>query len=379
MSNLAPDGMQQYFDNNGDPLAGGFVYTYIAGTTTPQVTYSDSTLTVPSQNTNPVQLDSSGRAAIWLGTGLSYKFVYADSTTAVIKTVDNIVNPSPATPYAVNIGGTGSATVVSAPTASSWAGWDANKNLSGNSLISGYQSIATAAGTTTLLVSSPLQNTFTGVTTQTVLLPVVSTLVLGQQYVFTNLSTGLVTIKSSGSNTLQAMAANTFLIATCTAITGTGTSSWSWNYSGLNLFISPWTNDLSFTVTGCGTVSNSSFFYKRIGDTMMCRADFTCGTNTAVTLSLGMPSGLTIDSTKIPSNASGSQVGLAFDVSSGTNALFSGSIGSVVFYDGSDTAKLYFGSTSNGSNAFTKAVATALWNTGDAVSIQFNVPITQWA
>ncbi len=34
-----PNGRQQFFDNNGNPLAGGFVYTYIPGTTTPVNTY----------------------------------------------------------------------------------------------------------------------------------------------------------------------------------------------------------------------------------------------------------------------------------------------------------------------------------------------------
>ena len=49
----------QFFDNNGNPLSGGKLYTYAAGTTTPQATYASaagSTL-----NTNPIILDAAGR------------------------------------------------------------------------------------------------------------------------------------------------------------------------------------------------------------------------------------------------------------------------------------------------------------------------------
>lgn len=71
---LAPVVKQQLFDQNGVVLSGGLVCTYQSGTTTPQATYTDYTGTV--QNTNPVVLDSSGRANIWL-IGAAYKIVVA--------------------------------------------------------------------------------------------------------------------------------------------------------------------------------------------------------------------------------------------------------------------------------------------------------------
>jgi hypothetical protein len=87
--NLAPHFDSQFFDSNGDPLSGGLVYSYQAGTSTPQATYTDSTLGTP--NANPVVLDSAGRAAIWLDPTLSYKFVLQTSAAATIKTVDNVI------------------------------------------------------------------------------------------------------------------------------------------------------------------------------------------------------------------------------------------------------------------------------------------------
>lgn len=91
-------------------------------------------------------------------------------------------------------------------------------------------STATAAGTTTLTVSSTPWQGFTGTTTQAVVLPDVSTLEVGSYFYVENTSTGVVTVKSSGSNAIQAMASGSLLALTCIAITGTGTASWEWTY-----------------------------------------------------------------------------------------------------------------------------------------------------
>jgi hypothetical protein len=54
---------KQFFDNNGNPLAGGKIYTYVTGTSTPKATYVSPS---GAANTNPIILDSAGRADIWL-------------------------------------------------------------------------------------------------------------------------------------------------------------------------------------------------------------------------------------------------------------------------------------------------------------------------
>lgn len=107
---------------------------------------------------------------------------------------------------------------------------DTNNNLSANVLESGYQTTATAAATTTLTVASTQQQFFTGSTTQTCLLPVTSTLSLGFTYTIVNNSTGIVTVQSSGANTIVAMAAATKLIVTCILTSGTTAVSWDYNY-----------------------------------------------------------------------------------------------------------------------------------------------------
>ena len=89
LSPLAGAGWQ-FFDNLGIPLAGGLLYTYTAGTTTPQATYTSNTGTIA--NANPIVLDSAGRIAneVWLTTGVSYKFVLQTPAAVTIGTYDNI-------------------------------------------------------------------------------------------------------------------------------------------------------------------------------------------------------------------------------------------------------------------------------------------------
>lgn len=87
MAHLLPSPKMQFFDVNGDPLSGGKVNAYEAGTSTRKATYTTAAATVA--NANPVILDSRGEAAIFWSTG-SYKITVTDSADAEIYTVDAI-------------------------------------------------------------------------------------------------------------------------------------------------------------------------------------------------------------------------------------------------------------------------------------------------
>lgn len=82
----------QFFTNAGAVLTGGKLYTYAAGTTTPQTTYTTSVGNVAW--TNPIVLNAAGRVPnsgeIWLSNGAAYKFVLTDSNDVLIATYDNI-------------------------------------------------------------------------------------------------------------------------------------------------------------------------------------------------------------------------------------------------------------------------------------------------
>ena len=108
-TNLSPVGgaAAQFLDNNGNPLTGGKLYTYEAGTTTPQAVYTTSAGNVA--HANPIILDAAGRVPggeIWLTANLDYKFSLFTSADVLIATWDNIVG----------INGTGVATNANAVT-----------------------------------------------------------------------------------------------------------------------------------------------------------------------------------------------------------------------------------------------------------------------
>lgn len=124
----------------------------------------------------------------------------------------------------------------SSAVASSFVVRDANQGFTAGQINAVFApnttKVATAAGTTTLTATSSQQYIFTGATTQTVTLPVVTTLQNGYYYKITNLSTGQVTVQTSGGNSLQVMSANSQLIATVLDTGGgTGTASWTAHYS----------------------------------------------------------------------------------------------------------------------------------------------------
>lgn len=73
---LLPNGRQQFFDANGNPLTGGTVASYIPSTLTHKTTWQDSGGTTP--NTNPITLDGLGSAAIW-GSGY-YRQIVKDAS-----------------------------------------------------------------------------------------------------------------------------------------------------------------------------------------------------------------------------------------------------------------------------------------------------------
>lgn len=88
MAVLGPSPKAQFFAADGQPLVGGKVYTYAAGTTTPLSTFTNASAVTP--NTNPIILDSRGECDIWYTSAASYKLVLKSSTDVTQWTVDNI-------------------------------------------------------------------------------------------------------------------------------------------------------------------------------------------------------------------------------------------------------------------------------------------------
>jgi hypothetical protein len=94
---LAAVAVQQFFDDNGNPLAGGTVTPMVGGI--PYPTYSDPAGTVPLPN--PIVLNSRGEIATaagastpwYVASGVSYTFLLQDALGNTIESPGNIIAP----------------------------------------------------------------------------------------------------------------------------------------------------------------------------------------------------------------------------------------------------------------------------------------------
>jgi len=154
----------------------------------------------------------------------------------------------------------------------------------------GYATTATAAGTTTLTVTSANQQFFTGTTTQTVVLPVTSTLALGMSYLIVNNSTGIITVQSSGANTITTISAGSSAKFTCILTSGTTAASWDYDFVSLGSTTGTGSVVLATSPTiNTPTISSPTFTGTQTGSLIIS------GTSVAST------SGTSIDFTGIPS------------------------------------------------------------------------------
>jgi hypothetical protein len=110
----------------------------------------------------------------------------------------------------------------------------------------GYTTTATAAGITTLTATSNRYQRFTGSTTQTIVLPVTSTLATGVSYEIENASTGNLTVNSSGGNLVITIIPGVSVQCMCIGTSLTTAADWDPEY-----------NEFA-TITGTGSVALSA-------------------------------------------------------------------------------------------------------------------------
>ena len=152
--------------------------------------------------------------------------------------------------------------------------------------------------------------------------------------------------------------------------------------------MSDWASNTTIAPNNMGTLTNAVYRTRRIGDTLEVMGTFTSGTVSSTAgnfASISLPTGLSIDSSKLPSNAGGTVVGSYFTGNTGTNfniwysgASTSSSNGLVLFYDGSDTSKVY-ASVFQASNTLSKSVANVIINSNTTQTFSFRVPIAGWS
>lgn len=240
----------------------GALATTLATVNTNTGSFTNASITVNGKGL--ITAASNGTTPVTSVTGTTNRITVTGTTSAVVDIAATYVGQSSittlgtitagvwtGTTIAIANGGTGVTSVTTAPVATAFAGWDANKNLSANNFLEGYTTTATAGATTTLVVGSTETQYFTGTNSQTCQLPVTSTLVLGQQFHIVNNSTLLVTVNSSGGNTIVILASGTSATFTVILTTGTTAASWNSEYAGaIAASSAKLTINGVFTVTG---------------------------------------------------------------------------------------------------------------------------------
>ena len=157
-------------------------------------------------------------------TGSNWVAAYASLSGALL-VANNLSDLNNTTSARTNLG-LGSIATLAAPSGTVVGTSDSqtltNKTLTAptiDNIKMGYSTTATAAGTTTLTASSNYRQLFTGTNTQTIVLPVTSTLVTGMSFEIENNSTGNLTVNSSGGNLVT-----TIIPGTCSHLLCIGTS-----------------------------------------------------------------------------------------------------------------------------------------------------------
>jgi len=160
---LTPSPLMQFFDSTGAPLSGGTLSTFIAGTSTPLATYTDSSGSIA--NNVVITLNTRGEAAVWLGSTGIYKFVLKDAAGVLIWTADNIEGQAGLADLTNNTDATkGSALIGYAPGTTGAVGRTVQSSLrdriSAFDFMTAAQIADVQARTTTLDVTAPLQAFF---------------------------------------------------------------------------------------------------------------------------------------------------------------------------------------------------------------------------
>lgn len=261
------------FDQAADIDIGDSVFI-TNGTVNASTTWVQNGTNSPVMGTDPITFAQiAGPGSITSGngitvTGLSVAIdtsVTVDKTTVQTLTNKTLTSPVLTTPV---INGASSGTgVATAATASTLVLRDGSGNLTSNNSIESYTTTATSGGTLTLVVGSTYQQFLTGTQAHTVVLPVASTLVLGQTFLIVNNSTGLVTVQASAGVTAPVieLATNTSVVVTCILTSGTTAASWAAETQTLGMAFEINAGGDSIPVLGI-SINDPDFEYNAAGD-----------------------------------------------------------------------------------------------------------------
>jgi hypothetical protein len=395
--NISPFIAQRYFDANGNPLAGGKLYSYQAGTTTPQATYTDSSLGTP--NANPLILDSNGAGQAWLDPTLSYKFILKDSSDVQVgSTVDNVIGILTASAVVTASIANGAVTTakladdsVDSTKLKDDAVTDGNRAVTTNhirdsaitsakiaalAVTSGKLSLVVAAKTAnyTILATDDVVTGDSSGGTFTLTMPAASgkTSLLFTRKTDTSLTA--VTVQRAGSDTLKGTTSSTSTTMNTQGETlvwlSDGVSSWyliSRDYPKTWVAYTP-------TFVGFGTVSGVTFASRRVGDTLEVTGQFQAGTVTASSATMTIGYGGTSGNVNTDSSITANTV-LGEATGSGASATF---FGIYPIAPGSSGTTINFSVQSSTQAALTAQPGNVVIGSSGFISVKFAVKISGW-
>jgi len=143
--------------------------------------------------------------------------------------------------------------------------------------------------------------------------------------------------------------------------------------------ISDWIAYTPTVSAGFGTATNIAFFYRRDGDMMSVQGTFTVGTTAASLATLTLPSGLSLDSSKISINNTSSNPGTMVGYYDNSEAL-ANTQGNIVTAPATSTTLVYFGTgQTTGTSSLTPANGNVVTASSVVMSVNFSVPIAGWS
>lgn len=137
---------------------------------------------------------------------------------------------------------------------------------------------------------------------------------------------------------------------------------------------SVWTS-FSAVLSGFGTVTNSSFRWRREGDSLCIRGNWNCGTVAATLASIALFSSLNIDNTKVTvNNLVSTDGGIIGQWSSGRANTY----GFMVTATATDATLIYFGNAPSSSTMQVPSNGSVILATSDFAGVNLLVPIAGW-
>jgi hypothetical protein len=144
--------------------------------------------------------------------------------------------------------------------------------------------------------------------------------------------------------------------------------------------MSDWTPSTAVipNAVGFGTVTSPNYYQRRVGDSLEVTMSWVNGTVASSTAFITL-SGVSIDSSKLPSNASGTVVGTGtLMITGAARGMFTSNDAFYVFYDGSTTNSVFV-TGEDGSSSLVKQNVSAMFGSSQAVTLTFRIPIAGWS